>query len=270
MRRSLAILALLGSTSLAFAADLPPTVYPTKAPLVAAYYNWAGLYVGGNVGYGTNFNDLGIQGDDTNSVTVVATGIVPSTLRTDPHGWLGGATIGYNFTQGPWVYGLETDGQLASIKGDASQTLSGAPVGIPVGISVSGHSELNWFGTFRGRFGIAPYDGTTLFYATGGLAYGGVKTSLTGNVTVPAPVTNLPPPIIEDGVRVGWTAGGGIEHALWGSKWTVKAEYLYTDLGNDRASMAGTVNGTPFSFTANQPEHFHIVRLGAAYRFAPY
>lgn len=268
MKRLIAATILLASVSVAHGADLPQLLPAKAAPIAIqpTYYNWAGLYIGGNVGYGMNFNDLGVSGNNANSATVVATGIIPSTLKTDPHGWLGGGTVGYNFTQGPWVYGLETDLQIAGIKGDASQTLTGAPVGIPASLTVTGHSELDWFGTFRGRFGIAPYDGTTLFYATGGLAYGGVKTSLNANLVLPAPVAPVNV-IVQDGTKIGWTVGGGIEHVLWSSKWTVKAEYLFVDLGNDGASVASTVNGTPFSFTGNQPEQFHIVRVGANYRF---
>ena len=38
-------------------------------------------------------------------------------------------------------------------------------------------TELEWFGTLRGRLGITPWQ-TTLLYVTGGLAYGKINTSV--------------------------------------------------------------------------------------------
>jgi len=73
--------------------------------------------------------------------------------------------------------------------------------------------------------------------------------------------------------RVGWTAGGGIEW-LFAPNWSVKAEYLYYDLGSvtyglsplQNFNSAGTLftSGSPFSrtrFTGN------IVRAGLNYHF---
>jgi outer membrane immunogenic protein len=119
----------------------------------------------------------------------------------------------------------------------------------------------------RGRLGILPVNNVLLF-ATGGLAYGNVRTTTTGS--------NLP--IIHcvgghvycatgatSGVSVGWTAGGGIEYAF-APGWTVKAEYLYLDLGSrtvtfaDRDIAGGLLTSTT-NFTA------HIARAGLNHRF---
>jgi len=62
-----------------------------------------------------------------------------------------------------------------------------------------------------------------LFYGTGGLAYGDIKTGLTGGtLTSPNTSTNS---------ATGWTAGLGAEFVLAGN-WTTKFEYLCVDLGN--------------------------------------
>ena len=76
----------------------------------------------------------------------------------------------------------------------------------------------------RGRLGYSV--GSTLFYATGGLAYGSIKTkiatnSFAGLVTQSFSHTNA-----------GWTAGAAIETpftllGLLGPNWTTKTEYLY-------------------------------------------
>jgi outer membrane immunogenic protein len=76
------------------------------------------------------------------------------------------------------------------------------------------------------------------------------------------------------GRRHRWTAGGGVEVAL-NSAWSVKAEYLYVDLGNVAETTHNlTDEGAP---VPRQP-FFHdvslrsnIVRAGLNYKFGtPY
>ena len=73
--------------------------------------------------------------------------------------------------------------------------------------------------------------------------------------------------------RAGWTVGGGAEFAL-NQHWSIKAEYLYVNLGNSHLDISGVLFGGNFG-TAGAPgtsfQHFNnnlnIVRLGANYRF---
>jgi outer membrane immunogenic protein len=118
-------------------------------------------------------------------------------------------------------------------------------------------------------------DPRVLLYATGGLAYGQVTTTATGGV-VGQPFATLS----AKGTRAGWTVGGGIEGAL-SNNWTVKAEYLYMDLGN-----APSVGASATTIFPNVPDigfttvldtslatggrvRDHIFRLGVNYRFGP-
>ena len=55
---------------------------------------------------------------------------------------------------------------------------------------------------------------------------------------------------------MGWAVGGGVEYAFT-NNWTVKAEYLYMDLGDDYYSSIGDNSG----LTAN------VVRAGINYKF---
>jgi outer membrane immunogenic protein len=98
----------------------------------------------------------------------------------------------------------------------------------------------DWLGTVRGRLGYA-FD-RFLPYVTGGLAVGGVKTSVAGFGD-------------SSDTKAGWTVGGGIEAAIAGP-WTAKVEYLYVDLGS-----SDTVLGSSADFRTN------IVRAGLNYRF---
>jgi outer membrane immunogenic protein len=66
-------------------------------------------------------------------------------------------------------------------------------------------------------------------------------------------------------VSVGWTAGGGLEYAL-ARQWTVKAEYLYLDLGN-RSVTFSDVDVPGGTLTASTDFKAQLVRAGVNYRF---
>jgi outer membrane immunogenic protein len=53
-----AALALLATSLIARAADLPQKAY-APAPVMVAIYDWTGFYIGGNGGYGTSRNCWG-------------------------------------------------------------------------------------------------------------------------------------------------------------------------------------------------------------------
>jgi len=218
------------------AADLPQPAY--KAPPVAAPtgYNWTGFYVGGNIGGGfASFSD---------SSTVLAT---TTTRKTNANGVIGGGQIGYNYQYTNWVFGVEADFEGSSQKGTSMSAAAG--------VTTAQTDSLPWFGTARGRIGYTPVD-RWLVYATGGLAYGDVKTTDTFNNAGMVATTSA------NTTKVGWTAGGGVETALWGN-WTGKIEYLYVDLPN------ATFNSMAFGHPATISTHLHenIGRVGMNYRF---
>ena len=231
------------------AADLP--VRPVyKAPVMApVVYNWTGFYVGLNVGY-----SFGRTNTDF---------IVPFTSTLDPSadmkGVLGGGQIGYNWQTGVWVFGLEADiqgtGQKSSIPLSAVSTACpGVFIAVVLCPNTGGFDQkLPWFGTFRGRIGVAAAP-TWLLYVTGGLAYGEVKSDLTvtsGGVTVLGSARET---------KAGYAVGAGTEWAFAGSNWTAKLEYLYVDLGR----VSGTFVG-PVAFSSRITDN--IVRIGVNYRF---
>ena len=128
-------------------------------PTVAA--NWTGFYLGGNFGSGTARN--------RSTLTDLGAGTTDR-FNLAPDGINGGVQAGYNWQAGNWVYGLETDIQ-ASAQEDNKTCIGCVP-----GASLDFNSKLPWFGTVRGRLGYSV--GPSLFYATGGFAYGGVKTDI--------------------------------------------------------------------------------------------
>jgi outer membrane immunogenic protein len=194
------------TTTAAFAADVPrypPPYAPAPyAPPPPGYF-WTGAYIGGNIGYQ--------WGSVTNS-------------PAKPSGVMGGIQAGYNYQVGQFVIGVETDIQVSA----ADDLFAPWKFSNP------------WFGTTRGRAGIALTN--VLFYGTLGIAYGGGKIELAG--------------LSETNTHFGWAAGAGLEVGLT-PNWSAKAEYLYVDL----AAKTYLLTGASHSFESN------ILRFGLNYRF---
>jgi outer membrane immunogenic protein len=174
-------------------------------------------------------------------------------FNISPDGYIGGAQIGYNWQAANWVYGLEADFQGGIQKDDKTCQMLCGPNGF-----ATFDQRMAWFGTVRGRLGYSV--GSSLFYATGGLAYGEVHTHIAdlsfGGVSQDTALSHM---------QTGWTAGAGLETPLpwFGRNWTVKAEYLYVDLGS--ASDTYVIDGDTRTFTSHAQEH--IFRTGVNYHF---
>src|SRR5262249_15511246 len=142
-------------------------------------------------------------------------GPFPNFTGLRPEGGFGGGQIGYNVQRGNLVFGIEADIQGSGI-GDKGfvATLAGFK------------SDLDYFGTVRGRLGYAL--GTSLLYATGGFAYGGIRNEIDTAFPVIAFKSHE--------TATGYTIGGGWEY-MFSPAWSVKAEYQYINLGkNDPVS----------------------------------
>ena len=182
------------SLGAATAADLPRGPQPYYGAPMSPVYNWAGFYAGLNVGY--------------------EWGRVTNTPGS-PSGLVGGGQLGYNWQNGQFVFGVETDLQVTG----ADDTFAPWKFSNP------------WFGTLRGRAGYALNN--VLLYATAGLAYGDLKGELAG--------------LTETRTELGWAAGLGAEYGF-APNWSAKVEYLYADLGSRTFSITGTDNGLHANF----------------------
>ncbi len=220
MKRILITAALsIAAIGTAVAADLPQPAPPPQAaaayiPTVAPVYNWGGIYLGINGGYG--FGQSAWTGGGL------------STGNFDTSGFLVGGTLGANFQSDAFVFGVETDLDYTGITGSIASACQGAP-----GVLGPCQTSNDWLGTVRGRVGYAA--DRVLFYGTAGGAYGDVKATAFG-------VTNSQ-------TEFGWTAGAGIE-AAFADNWTARIEYLYVDLGN--ASCGSACGGAPVSVSFTQ------------------
>ena len=88
---------------------------PTVAVAQSASNTWSGAYAGGNVGgaWGSSSqHDNGIP-----STPICTTGCGPADGHYHISGAVVGGGLGYNWQNGPWVAGLETDLAWADVKG---------------------------------------------------------------------------------------------------------------------------------------------------------
>jgi outer membrane immunogenic protein len=253
-----------GFAQAALAADIPVKAPVYKAPVAAPIYNWTGFYVGGNAGYVWSADDsYTLTGTDTGAGgfgSELADGTVPSSFSVSPSGFIGGVQAGYNFQSANWVYGIETDIQWTNAKDDFSVTSTNPLRSI---ITTSGSRELKWLGTFRGRAGmtVAPM---AMLYVTGGLAYGQNDLTVASVCPTCTPARNVS--ATSSKTSAGWTIGGGWEWAL-DSRWSVKGEYLYYDLGNNDATIAYNYGANTSTMTAHDDNRGHIVRAGFNFKY---
>jgi outer membrane immunogenic protein len=276
----------VGWSAAAFAADLSPSPAPTnytKAP-IAPPHSWTGFYAGVSGGFGWSGDDVEVTGSPTVAAAVNAgaaianasAGAVSSNFAPNPKGFIGGGQVGYNYQTGQFVWGVETDLSWADIKGDASQSGTAPVVGFPpfvINSSGTAEQHIDAFGTLRARLGFTPVD-PLLLYGTGGLAYGHVEsnTNLAETLTPSLGISFSNAVGSASAWQAGWTAGAGAEYAF-APHWTVKAEYLYYDLGTLKYNSTLTSTAVNFPvFTAagvssNADFKGNIVRAGINYRF---
>ncbi|WP_052726668.1 outer membrane protein [Devosia epidermidihirudinis] len=224
-RFALLISAAVLSATPAFAADLnwnsggngASTIY-SSTPAT----DWTGFYAGVNGGYA-----WGTQTNQPNAA--------PRT-ETNSNGWQVGGQAGYNVDLGGLVIGGEADLQWANV---------GVEHDIANGTSKTG---IDLYGTIRGRAGAT--FGQVMPYVTAGFAAG------RGSVTNSTTVNNVSSKTSEAQTHLGWTAGLGIE-AKATDNITVKAEYMYVDLGTQNYALAG----------GDVTQRFSVIRAGVNYKF---
>jgi outer membrane immunogenic protein len=252
---SASLLALSIATG-ASAADLPrKSVAPVFVPPA---FTWAGFYVGVNAGYGwADFKRTATPGTGFNlgpagNATIASIGT--QTFKAD--GFTGGVQAGYNWQFGSFVLGIEADFNYIDAKRSFGPVLT-VPT-FPFN-TYANTSKLEWFGTVRPRLGVA-FD-RLLVYATGGLIYGSVKVTDQYVFLVGRGLGGS-----SSSTRFGYTVGAGLEYAVTNNL-TVKAEYLFGDLGKT-TYVHGTLPAfADAGFTHQNKTTLNVVRAGVNYKF---
>jgi len=210
---SLSLFIIATSAASAFGADLPARTYTKAPPPVVPVYDWSGFYLGGNAGYASShkcFDSVGFVGAPTAPI---------HDNCGDATGGFVGGQVGYRWQMASWVFGLEAQGDWASLRGSAQSTLLPA---------ITGQAKIDGFGLFTGQVGYAWNN--VLLYVKGGAAvvddqYAGVTAA--GTVAASASET-----------RWGGTVGAGLEYGF-APNWTVGLEYDHIFLGARDLAFSG-------------------------------
>lgn len=192
MKRILAGLAGVSALCLALPA------YAADIDVTDPGYDWSGIYIGIQGGYGFGKSDID---DDVSFAT---------DFNID--GAFAGGLLGVQWQLDPVLIGLEGEWNWSDIDGDDSLIAGFTSV----------DTDVKWFGSADLKLGL-PMD-HFLFYAIGGLAFGRLETG--------QDVPPLGAGFDDDQTDIGWTAGAGIDFAAT-DNFIIGARYKYFDFGDE-------------------------------------
>jgi outer membrane immunogenic protein len=227
-------------------AVLAPVGALAAQPVTEEVSDWAGFYLGGHFGGGwgnSDWFDLGVGNIGSHQAS----------------GILGGGQAGYNFQNGPWMWGPQASISGADLGGSHNDAVFGSgPIPQP------DRGTIDVLGTLTGRLGYA--SGPFLLYAQGGAAWAHTRYTLIGFF---APGQEF---AVSDETKWGWTAGAGIEYGF-AAGWSGFLEYDYLGFGSDVASLkctaaaAGCGPGGSNAIGISIRENYHLVKSGVNFRF---
>jgi outer membrane immunogenic protein len=228
---------------------------------------WNGFHIGANVGYGWAHRNF------TNTITGASPTIqrsVSSAGADNGSGVVGGVELGYSRRfMNNWMLGIDTDLDGADINSSKSACFAG------FGAAVCGNrdTDLDYFGTVRGRLGYA--FNKVLFYGTGGLAWAHGANKIQFTCLGPAcPATSGVPPTTPEPTSVGvsptgWAAGAGVEWAFR-PHFTLGVTYLHLQFGDiteDRSKSSSVVPSLFVTSRVSSNMDANLVRVGVDYHF---
>jgi outer membrane immunogenic protein len=280
--RNFILAGIVGGTMMAGAVPAHAADMPLKAPPPPpAVCDWCGFYAGVNIGADWGRSTISPYQDllfPPFGSTVPGIGIVlvPGQFATLPatsgHATsvIGGGQAGYNWLNGPFLFGLEGDIDGTGLRMNSASMLSRTFIAGTQTVTANFSANIDWMATARGRIGYAGDHG--LLYATGGVAVAGTRLNTAYNVVDPAPPLLVPAPLSASDSRVlaGWTVGAGGEW-MFNKNWSGALEYRHSDFGNhgynigiSDAVLAGltppgnaAVHLTTDQVTARLNYHFH-------------
>jgi outer membrane immunogenic protein len=263
------LLASLGFGALivpAMAADMAPAPYYKAPPPAPVVWSWTGLYIGANLGWvGSADNNLTNTGTDTGAGglgSALGLGLIPGSVGVSRSGFIGGGQVGYNWQLAPaWVAGIEADFDgTANNSNTSTFAFPGSAAAVPFTTTFT--NGLDTLGTVRARLGWL-YTPALLAYATGGFAYGETKVGSSFTCPTCTPAAGIA--TSSTGTATGWTVGGGLEWRF-APAWSVKAEYLYVDLGDRNSTIGYTYGPNTSTLTSTVKERDNIARVGLNYK----
>src|SRR5579871_139061 len=199
----------------AIAADLPPAYSKAPAPMMPVIYDWSGVYVGINGGWGTSSRCW----DQTTPL------VGPEGCHNISGGFAGGQA-GYRWQTGAWVWGFEAQGDWAGLNGSNVSQITG----------FTNHSHIDAFGTFTGQVGYAW--NTALLYFKGGGAVVADRNDILTNGAVFASSSG--------DNRWGGVVGAGVEFSF-APNWSAAFEYNHLFIANTNLAFSNITTGATVS-----------------------
>jgi opacity protein-like surface antigen len=188
--------------------------WPVKAPPI----KWMGAY--GGIQFGAsqaNFRNDFLFGGDW------APGAKGGSADRQLHA-IAGLFAGYNYRWDKVVAGVEADVTFRRLSATNESRLFTVPFDNDDGFFVS--NKLGTTGSLRARLGYAW--NKSLLYGTAGVVIGRVQSDIRSDG---GPDLDMPDAIYsQSAVRVGWTAGAGVEHSVT-DNWFVRGEFRYSQFG---------------------------------------
>jgi len=219
-RKAWVLLAAIGVAVLSRSAGA--TELPNKAPAAVPAYDWSGLYVGANLGYGgsrANWTNL-----RSSPAATFYDALPGDSFSNRLSGIFGGAQIGYNVQNGRWVYGIEAMLDASAINGDHASTFGAADDQFKANIKA--------LAMVSGRLGYV-WD-NVLAYGKAGVAVANIRASVSDNV----------PPTTGAGSDNKWLAGPsvglGVEYGIT-PRLSLAVEYDYMRLDSASYQLGGGV-----------------------------
>jgi outer membrane immunogenic protein len=242
-----AAIAVLGGAASAAAADLG---VPFKA--APAGMSWTGCHIGAQGGLGAGHNTW----QDNPANLPFGTGFIDANgfgeiANTDMSGALAGGQLGcdYQFA-GSWVVGIQGSMVASDITGTNFDQFND---------TWSLRSKIDWMATGTARVGFAVSN--VLIYGRGGAAWAHDRFEIENAET------NLGTP---QALRLGWTAGAGIEWAFAPS-WSAFFEADYSSFSAINVAFPGNAfngsGGATAPFTVNTALSIETFTMGVNYRF---
>jgi outer membrane immunogenic protein len=230
-------------TASAYGADLG---VPLSAPPVPPPFTWTSCYAGVQAGGAWGQTYL----NDSAMILSPFTGF--TSANTNMTGYLLGGQIGCDYQLTPnWVVGIEGAASGGNIGGSNGVATPGLP-----GDSATFTENTDLLAGVTGRLGYAWNN--WLLYGKGGVAFAANRYS-----AFDAAVTY---DFAGSETRVGWTAGAGLEWALW-RDWSIKLEYDYYGFGTRSVTFIDNITGTVGPLDIKQ--NIQVVKLGVNLHIFP-
>jgi outer membrane immunogenic protein len=232
------ILAGLGATGAASAADMALKARPVAAPLL---YNWTGCYIGGNVGGGWS------RMDTTRLQTDLVSPAVANYGRENDSAFIGGGQAGCDFQTGNLVFGVQGQFDFGNINGRHSL------VDFP---TFSETNSLKSVITGTGRVGYL-WTPAFLGYVKGGVAFLRDRNQVFSPTGALLQSASFTLPAMTVGVGGEW---------MFTPNWSVFAEWNYVFIEDDAAQHFTPSPGV-VGETLNTRQRAQTALVGVNYKF---